>query len=52
MSFHRQNVFPPGALVDRVLPVKNLEMDYGTVGDSVKRSTLSSELEVLESDFS
>ena len=38
--------------MDIVLSVENLEMDYRTVGDSAKCSTLSSELEVLEDDFS
>ena len=38
--------------MDIVLSVENLEMDYRTVGDSANCSTLSSELEVLEDDFS
>ena len=42
----------PAAFLDIVLSVENLEMDYRTVGDSAKRSTLSSELEVPEDDFS
>ena len=38
--------------MDIVLSFENLEMDYRTVGDSAKCSTLSSELKVLKDDFS
>ena len=39
------------AFEDVVRAVGNLEMYYETVGDSVKLSTLASELEGLEDDF-